>query len=116
MDGPDAQALPRVDSRNMNAAERASLPDATAAMTTPIKVYVYDLSNGIARTMSMAVVGKQVDLIPHTGVVIYGKEVSALCSHTLGAFVLTFRLAFAVFFRRRHLRHGCWRGDADATL
>ena len=54
----------------MNAAERASLPDATAAMTTPIKVYVYDLSNGIARTMSMAVVGKQVDLIPHTGVVI----------------------------------------------
>ena len=58
----------------MNAAERASLPDATAAMTTPIKVYVYDLSNGIARTMSMAVVGKQVDLIPHTGVVIYGKE------------------------------------------
>ena len=39
-----------------------------------VAVHVYDLSNGIARAMSMAVVGKQVDMIPHTGVVVHGKE------------------------------------------
>ena len=43
-------------------------------MPTPVAVHVYDLSNGLARTMSMAVVGRQVDIIPHTGVVIFGKE------------------------------------------
>ena len=28
----------------------------------------------MARAMSMAIVGKQVDIIPHTGVVVFGKE------------------------------------------
>ena len=47
----------------------------------PIAVYVYDLSGGMARAMSMAMVGKQVDIIPHTGVVVFGKEVcrSSVC-------------------------------------
>ena len=31
---------------------------------------MYDLSNGLARVMSQSVVGKQVDIIPHTGVVV----------------------------------------------
>ena len=43
-------------------------------MGTPVNVHVYDLSNGMARAMSMAIVGKQVDIVPHTGVVLFGKE------------------------------------------
>ena len=35
-----------------------------------VEVAVYDLSNGLARVMSQSVVGKQVDIIPHTGVVV----------------------------------------------
>ena len=35
-----------------------------------VEVHVYDLSNGLARVMSQSVVGKQVDIIPHTGVVV----------------------------------------------
>ena len=42
---------------------------------TPLECRVYDLSNGLARTMSMAIVGKQVDIVPHTGIVVFGKEV-----------------------------------------
>jgi len=32
---------------------------------------VYDLSQGMARMMSMAFVGKQVDIIPHSGIVVH---------------------------------------------
>ena len=39
-----------------------------------VQCHVYDLSNGLARAMSMAVVGKQVDIIPHTGIVVFGRE------------------------------------------
>ena len=44
-------------------------------MPTAVSVHVYDLSGGLARQMSLAMVGKQVDIIPHTGVVIWGKEI-----------------------------------------
>jgi len=37
-------------------------------------LHVYDLSNGLARQMSQAFLGKQIDGIWHTGVVSYGKE------------------------------------------
>lgn len=30
-------------------------------MPSPVKLYVYDLSNGIAKAMSMQVVGRQID-------------------------------------------------------
>ena len=58
---------------------RASEEDARAeshtSVLTPVtmatvEVHVYDLSNGLARVMSQSVVGKQVDIIPHTGVVV----------------------------------------------
>ena len=40
-------------------------------VTSPqVSVYVYDLSMGMARAMSMAIVGKQVDIVPHTGIVV----------------------------------------------
>ena len=41
---------------------------------TRVAVHVYDLSKGVARAMSMSIVGKQVDIIPHTGVVCFGQE------------------------------------------
>jgi len=40
----------------------------------PVKLYVYDLSRGMARTLSMGFTGRQIDGIWHTSVVVYGKE------------------------------------------
>ncbi|KAG2225956.1 hypothetical protein INT45_006652 [Circinella minor] len=39
-----------------------------------VKLYVYDLSNGLARQMSMSLTGRQIDGIWHTAVVLYGHE------------------------------------------
>lgn len=39
-----------------------------------VQAYVYDISQGMASQMSMALVGKHVELIPHTGIVVFGKE------------------------------------------
>lgn len=39
-----------------------------------VQVYVYDLSQGMARQLSPALLGKQIDGIWHTGVVVYGTE------------------------------------------
>ncbi|KAI0087719.1 PPPDE putative peptidase domain-containing protein [Irpex rosettiformis] len=40
-----------------------------------VKLYVYDLSNGLARQLSRQLTGKQIDGIWHTSVVVYGKEI-----------------------------------------
>ena len=37
-------------------------------------VYQYDLTGGLARTMSRSFIGKQIDGVWHTGVCVYGKE------------------------------------------
>ncbi|ORX55181.1 DUF862-domain-containing protein [Hesseltinella vesiculosa] len=39
-----------------------------------VKLYVYDLSRGMAKSMSMGLTGKQIDGIWHTSVVVYGQE------------------------------------------
>lgn len=39
-----------------------------------VEVFVYDLSQGMARQMSPALLGKQIDGIWHTGVQVYGTE------------------------------------------
>ncbi|KAJ3274125.1 hypothetical protein HDV01_003408 [Terramyces sp. JEL0728] len=39
-----------------------------------VTLLVYDLSQGMARAMSMGMVGKQIDGIWHTAVVVYGRE------------------------------------------
>ncbi|TFK39368.1 DUF862-domain-containing protein [Crucibulum laeve] len=44
-------------------------------MTSQVKLYVYDLSNGMARQMSRQLTGRQIDGIWHTSVVVYGKEI-----------------------------------------
>ncbi|KAI0320158.1 PPPDE putative peptidase domain-containing protein [Amylostereum chailletii] len=40
-----------------------------------VKLYVYDLSNGMAKQMSRQLTGRQIDGIWHTSVVVFGKEV-----------------------------------------
>ncbi|CAH1794828.1 unnamed protein product [Owenia fusiformis] len=40
----------------------------------PIKVYIYDLSKGLARSLSMGFLGRQIDGIWHTAIVAYGQE------------------------------------------
>ncbi|KAF8895174.1 PPPDE putative peptidase domain-containing protein [Infundibulicybe gibba] len=44
-------------------------------MSTPVKLYVYDLSNGMAQQLSRQLTGRQIDGIWHSSVVVYGKEV-----------------------------------------
>jgi len=39
-----------------------------------VELYVYDISHGMARTMSMQFLGKQIDAVYHTGIVVYGSE------------------------------------------
>ena len=43
-------------------------------MAYPVKLHVYDLTQGMARAMSMPMVGVQVDLVPHSGIAVYGYE------------------------------------------
>lgn len=43
-------------------------------MASPVKLYIYDLSQGMARQMSMSLTGRQIDGIWHTSVVVYGHE------------------------------------------
>ncbi|CAH2351440.1 hypothetical protein CLIB1423_03S06348 [[Candida] railenensis] len=40
----------------------------------PVKVYVYDISRGLAAVYAPMVLGIQLDAIYHTSVVVYGKE------------------------------------------
>ena len=39
-----------------------------------VKLYVYDLSGGLASQLSQSIIGKQLDGIWHTAVVVYGQE------------------------------------------
>ncbi|KAI0688322.1 DUF862-domain-containing protein [Cytidiella melzeri] len=40
-----------------------------------VQLYVYDLSNGLARQLSRQLTGRQIDGVWHTSVVVYGKEI-----------------------------------------
>jgi desumoylating isopeptidase 1 len=43
-------------------------------MSFEVVLHIYDLSMGAARSMSMMILGSQIDLIPHTGIVYRGLE------------------------------------------
>ncbi|GJJ77765.1 desumoylating isopeptidase 1 [Entomortierella parvispora] len=43
-------------------------------MSERVTLFVYDLSQGMARTMSMGLMGRQIDAIYHTSVVVFGRE------------------------------------------
>ncbi|KAJ6557338.1 PPPDE putative peptidase domain-containing protein [Mycena vulgaris] len=40
-----------------------------------VKLYIYDLSNGLAKQLSAQLTGRQIDGIWHTSIVVFGKEV-----------------------------------------
>ncbi|KAG9092003.1 hypothetical protein FS749_016078 [Ceratobasidium sp. UAMH 11750] len=40
-----------------------------------VQLYVYDLSGGLAKALSLQMTGKQLDGIWHTSVVVFGKEI-----------------------------------------
>lgn len=42
--------------------------------TYPVKLYIYDLSRGMARQLSPVMLGKQLDGVWHTAIVVHGKE------------------------------------------
>ncbi|PWN33445.1 DUF862-domain-containing protein [Meira miltonrushii] len=44
------------------------------AQTYPVQLYVYDLSNGLARSLSRQLTGRQFDAIYHTSIVVYSRE------------------------------------------
>ncbi|EDR13188.1 uncharacterized protein LACBIDRAFT_188295 [Laccaria bicolor S238N-H82] len=44
-------------------------------MSATVKLYVYDLSKGMARQLSRQLTGRQIDGIWHTSVVVFGKEI-----------------------------------------
>ncbi|XP_076025824.1 desumoylating isopeptidase 1b [Genypterus blacodes] len=44
------------------------------ANSYPVKLYIYDMSRGMARQLSPVMLGKQLDGIWHTAIVVHGKE------------------------------------------
>ena len=63
---------------SLHSARSASIMSAPAAAALvgeyKVQVYLYDLSQGMAKAMSLGFLGKQIDGIWHTGVVVYGRE------------------------------------------
>lgn len=51
-----------------------------ATTTSAVSLRVYDLSRGMARQLSPALLGKQIDGIWHTGVLVYGQYVLVVSS------------------------------------
>ncbi|GAC94831.1 thioredoxin [Pseudozyma hubeiensis SY62] len=49
-------------------------PQATEDGEFPVKLFVYDLSRGMAKSMSMPLTGRQIDGIWHTSIVAYDRE------------------------------------------
>ena len=43
-------------------------------MGYPVVIYIYDLTQGMARTMAPSLLGRPLDGVWHTAVVVYGKE------------------------------------------
>ena len=56
------------------ARSRRQASGARSPMATPVTLHVYDLSQGMARALSMQFLGIHLDIVPHTGIVVYGKE------------------------------------------
>ena len=78
-------------------------------MSFPVSLHVYDLSGGMAKAMSQQLVGKQIDGIWHTGIVVYGKEYyygggisyDAPAATPFGKFIGLCYLAFSFWCVRR---------------
>lgn len=65
-------------------------------MSKQVTLYVYDLSGGLAKNLSRAIIGQQIDAIYHTGIVVYNKVRDFSLSNRLG-----------ILLRRRDLQRAC---------
>ena len=43
-------------------------------MSEKVELAVYDITNGMAKNMSMMFIGQQVDAVFHSALIVYGKE------------------------------------------
>jgi hypothetical protein len=43
-------------------------------MSEKVTLSLYDITNGLAKSMSMMFIGQQVDAVYHSSIVVYGKE------------------------------------------
>lgn len=43
-------------------------------MSALVRVHVYDLSMGMAAQLSASLIGTRIEIVPHTGVVVFGRE------------------------------------------
>ena len=66
--------------------------------STQVTLYLYDLSQGMAKALSKGFLGKQIDGIYHTGIVVYGYE---YCTN-VGLCV-----AYGVSFLSSSVTYGC---------
>lgn len=66
-------ATPGVAAPGFAAPTLASQPSRPLTANT-VQAYIYDITQGMAKSMSMMLVGQQLDLVPHTGIVIFGRE------------------------------------------
>lgn len=73
-----------------------------------VVLHLYDLSNGVAQTLSPYVVGQQLEGIWHTGIVVYGKEYYYAKDTVFDNPGLT---SFGEPTRKIHLGHTLWRQD-----
>ena len=56
-------------------------------MATKVSINVYDISGGLASQMSQMILGKKIDGIWHTGVIVFGKEYyfgGGICTDPIG--------------------------------
>jgi hypothetical protein len=68
--------------------------------TYTVELYLYDISNGMARNYSKFLLGKQIDAIYHTGLVVYGVEYyfgGGICQGFPGVSYLYHNIPFNIY-------------------
>lgn len=81
----------------------------TMGDSVPVTLYVYDMTNGVAAVMSQMLLGRHIEGIWHTAVVVYGREFffggsgiqSCLPVSTVCVCLLTKRHIFYQFYKIR---------------
>jgi hypothetical protein len=68
-----AKSSRKIDPGKISKAENAQLKKKEMSTRHPVVLRIYDLSRGMAAQVSPALLGKRIDGIWHTGVLVYGK-------------------------------------------
>ncbi|KAH7829093.1 putative PPPDE peptidase domain [Monocercomonoides exilis] len=67
-----------------------------------VQIYLYDLSHGMVRSMSAMLIGKTLEGLWHTGIVVYGKEYYYSGGIQRGVLQLVHRRKLFQWGRRRY--------------